>query len=256
MTRIHPTALVHERATFGREVEIGPYAVIEEDVIIGDVSNVAAHAVIKTHTRLGRGNRIAEAVVIGGEPQDFKFKPCVSFVEIGDNNIIREGVTIHRGSTESAATRIGDRNFLMAFSHVGHDCRIGNDVVLANASLLAGCVTVDDRAFISGAVAIHQFCRIGRLAMIGGGSKITQDALPFIISDGSPGRARAINLVGLKRAGIARPEIDSLKRAFRILRGAADRRQMLADLRALQSPAVEELAEFIAGSQRGFARCE
>jgi UDP-N-acetylglucosamine acyltransferase len=240
----------------GNDVEIGPYAIIEEDVVIGDGCTIATHAVIKRHSRLGKSNKIAESVVIGGEPQDFKFKPCLSYVEIGDHNQIREGVTIHRGSTEGAATRIGDRNFLMALSHIGHDCRVGDDVVVANASLLAGFVTVFDRAFISGAVAVHQFCRVGRLAMIGGGSKITQDALPFVITDGSPGRARAVNLVGLKRAGIASSEIECLKRAFRAVRAATDRRQMLASLHALQSPAVSELVQFIETSERGFAHSE
>lgn len=151
---------------------------------------------------------------------------------------------------------MGDRNFLMASCHIGHDCRVGDDVVIANASLLAGFVTVFDRAFISGAVAVHQFCRIGRLSMIGGGSKITQDALPFVITDGAPGRARGINLVGLKRAGIAISEIECLKRAFRALREGKDRQRLISELRALPALAARELADFIESSQRGFARCQ
>lgn len=254
MNLIHPTALVQAGARIGRDVEVGPCAVIEDDVVIGDGCTIAAHAVIKRYTRLGKRNKIGEHAVIGGEPQDYKFKPCASFVEIGDENLIREGVTIHRGSSEGAATRIGDRNFLMAMSHVGHDCILGNDIVVANAGLLAGVVTVFDRAFISGAVAVHQFCRVGRLAMLGGGTKLTQDALPFVITDGSPGRARAINLVGLKRAGVAAHEIVNLRRAFRALRGANERQQLLAKLRALDSPAAAELADFIESSQRGVAR--
>jgi UDP-N-acetylglucosamine acyltransferase len=251
---IHPTALIDPGASLGRDIEVGPYAVIEGAVVMGDQCSIAAHAVIKRYTRLGMRNKIAEHAVIGGEPQDHKFKQCASYVEIGDDNLIREGVTIHRGSSEGAATRIGNRNFLMATSHVGHDCQIGNDVVIANACLLAGFVTVFDRAFISGAVAIHQFCRVGRLAMLGGGSKVTQDALPFVISDGSPARARAINLVGLRRAGFTGDEIEALKRAFHRIRRSIERTTLIAELRSLASPAAVELAEFIEQSQRGFAR--
>ena len=254
MIGIHPTALVDPGASLGRDVEVGPHAVIEGDVLIGDECSIAAHAVIKRYTRLGKRNKIAEHAVIGGEPQDYKFKPCTSYVKIGDDNLIREGVTIHRGSSEGAATQIGDRNFLMATSHVGHDCRIGNDIVIANACLLAGFVTVFDRAFVSGSVAVHQFCRVGRLAMLGGGSKITQDALPFIISDGSPARARAVNLVGLKRAGFAADDIEELRRAFHKVRRSTERRRLIGELRAVASPAVAELADFIEQSQRGFAR--
>jgi UDP-N-acetylglucosamine acyltransferase len=252
--RIHRTALVDDEASIGHDVEIGPYAVIEGGAVIGDECSIAAHAVIKRHTRLGKRNRIAEHAVIGGEPQDYKFKPCVSLVQIGDDNLVREGVTIHRGSTEGAATRIGDRNFLMAMSHIGHDCALGNDIVIANASLLAGFVTVHDRAFISGAVAVHQFSRVGRLAMLGGGTKLTQDALPFVITNGSPGRARAVNVVGLKRAGVAAHEIANLRRAFHMLGRTHGREQLLLDLRALDSQGVGELADFIETSQRGTAR--
>lgn len=252
---IHPTALIDPGARLGAGVTIGPCAVIEADTEIGDGSSIAAHAVIKRYTRLGRDNQVAEHAVLGGEPQDFKFRPCPSFVEIGDGNLIREGVTVHRSNHEGGVTRIGDRNFLMACSHVAHDCMIGNQVVLANGALLGGHVEVADRAFLSGAVTVHQFCRVGRLALVAASARINQDCLPFTITDGNPGRARGLNLVGLRRADMTAADIAALKRAFHALREAAGLETILAGMDAEASPAVQELAAFIRASRRGFAHC-
>ncbi len=255
MSNIHPTAVIAADAKLGAHVVIGPYVVIEEDVVIGDHCQIAAHAVIKRHTRMGARNRIAEHAVIGGEPQDFKFKPdCLSYTEIGDDNWIREGVTIHRGSREGASTRVGNGCFLMAYIHVAHDCRVGNHVVLANNTALAGEVQVDDRAFVSGSVTVHQFCRIGRNSMISQSSKINQDALPFCITDGHPGRARGLNLVGLRRAGFPKEEIAALRDAYRLLYSAkVPLAEALGLMGKMDSPAVAELKAFIEGSKRGFA---
>ncbi|MFZ5512057.1 MAG: acyl-ACP--UDP-N-acetylglucosamine O-acyltransferase [Pseudomonadota bacterium] len=250
---IHATALIDPAARLGAGVTVGPYAVVEADTEIGDGCTIGAHAVIRRFTRMGRGNRIHEHAVIGGEPQDFKFRPCASWVEIGDDNVIREGVTIHRGSTEGAATRIGHGNMLMAYSHVAHDCRIGDQTVVANGALLAGFVTVEDRAFVSGAVTVHQFCRIGRLAMVSQSTKVTRDCLPFVVTEGVPGRARALNTVGLARAGVADSERLALRRAFRVLRSGAGLDEVLARLSALDSAAVAEMVRFIRASTRGFA---
>ncbi|HEY0337009.1 MAG TPA: acyl-ACP--UDP-N-acetylglucosamine O-acyltransferase, partial [Burkholderiales bacterium] len=207
MSTIHPTACIHPRAELAPDVRVGPFAVIEEDVSVGAGSSVDAHAVLKRYTRVGRATRIFEHAVIGGEPQDFKFKGCESYVVIGDQNQVREGVTIHRGSTPQAATRIGDRCFLMANCHVAHDCVLGNDVVIANGTLMGGFVAIADRAFISGAVTLHQFCRVGRLAMVGASARVNQDCLPFVVTDGVPARARGLNLVGLKRAAVEAVDI-------------------------------------------------
>lgn len=252
---IHPTALIDPTARLGAEVEVGPYAVIEADTEVGEGCRIAAHAVIKRYTRMGRNNRVAEFAVIGGEPQDFKFRDCVSFVVIGNGNRIGEGVTIHRSNHEGGVTRLGDDNFLMAMSHVAHDCVVGNQAILANAALLGGHVEVGDRAFVSGAATVHQFCRIGRMALVAASARVNQDCLPFIISDGNPARARALNVVGLRRGGLPTEEIAALRRALHRLRSGLSQEALLAELEAEASPAVRELAAFIRASKRGYAHC-
>lgn len=251
---IHPTAVVDPGAELGEEVRIGPFAVIEADTRIGEGCSIAAHALVKRYVRMGPGNRVAEHAVIGGEPQDYAFRPCESWVEIGAENLIREGVTIHRSSRPGGVTRIGNRNFLMAGAHVAHDCALGDGIVLVNGAGLTGHVTVGDRAFVSGYAGVHQFCRVGRLAMIGGLSKVVQDCLPFVITDGNPARARGLNLVGLRRAGFGRESIAALKAAYRtLLRSALPLERALAELEASPEAVVRELAEFVRGSRRGFA---
>lgn len=251
---IHPSAIVAPDARFGAGIRIGPYAVIEEDVVLGDGCIIAAHAVIKRHTRMGAHNRVAEHAVIGGDPQDFKFNPdCLSYTEIGDDNCFREGVTIHRGSRPGSATRLGNHCFLMVDCHVAHDCIIGDNVVIANYTALAGEVVVEERAFISGLVSVHQFCRIGRNAMVSQSTRLTQDALPFCITEGSPSHARGLNLVGLKRNGFSRETIGALKNAYRLLASGITLAEALAQMQAMPDSAVHHLAEFIAGSKRGFA---
>jgi len=255
---IHASALIAADARLGVNVRIGPYAVIEADVILGDGCEIAAHAVIKRHTRMGARNRVAEHAVIGGEPQDFKFNAdCLSYTEIGDDNWLRESVTIHRGSRDGSATKIGNNCFLMAYSHLAHDCVLGNDIVIANGSQLAGEVVVEDRANISGLVSVHQFCRIGRNAMVSQSSKINQNALPFCVTEGNPSHARGLNLVGLRRAGFARDDIAALKEAYRLLYRRAPLTEALAVMAASDSAAVHELKAFIELSTqpkaRGFA---
>jgi UDP-N-acetylglucosamine acyltransferase len=234
--------------------KIHPTAIIEDDVILGADCEIAAYAVIKRHTRMGARNRVAEHAVIGGDPQDFKFKPdTLSYTQIGDDNYFREGVTIHRGSRPDSATIIGNGCFLMAYAHIAHDCIVGNNVVMANTAGIAGEVVVADKAFISAAVTVHQFCRIGRNAMIGLSSKVVQDALPFCITDGNPGRARGLNLVGLKRNGFSKEDIGALKEAYRLLYQRVPLEESLARMQALENAAVNEVAAFIQGSKRGFA---
>jgi UDP-N-acetylglucosamine acyltransferase len=250
----HPTAVVAADARLGANIRIGPFAVIEEDVVLGDDCEIAAHAVIKRHTRMGARNRVAEHAVIGGDPQDFKFKPdCLSYTEIGNDNWLREGVTVHRGSRQGSVTKLGNGCFLMAYSHIAHDCVVGNHVVMANTAGIAGEVVVHDRAFISAAVTVHQFCRIGRNAMIGLSSKVVQDALPFCITDGNPGRARSLNLVGLKRNDFARADVSALKDAYRLLYQRVPLVEAIARMRAMGRPPVTELVDFIESSKRGFA---
>lgn len=251
---IHASAIVAADAKLGPGVKIGPGAVIEEDVALGDGCEIAAHAVIKRHTRMGARNRVAEHAVIGGDPQDLKFNAgTLSHLEIGDDNVLREGVTIHRGSREGGRTHIGNGCFLMAYAHVAHDCIVGDQVVMVNHAGISGEAVVQDGAFLSGFVGVHQFCRIGRLAMIGGMTKLVQDALPFCITDGNPGRARGLNLTGLRRSGFSREEIAALKEAYRMLYARMPLEEALARMKKMGGAAVGELAGFIAASKRGFA---
>jgi len=252
---IHASAIIAADAQLGTDVRVGPYAVIEPGVVIGDGCEIAAHAVIKRGTRMGSNNKVYEHAVIGGDPQDFKFDPaCESTTEIGDGCSFREGVTIHRGSRPGSATKVGNGCFLMAYAHIAHDCVVGNHVVMANTGGIAGEVVVGDRAFISAAVTVHQFCRIGRNAMIGLSAKVVQDALPFCITDGNPGRARGLNLVGLRRNGFSPDDIKALKDAYRLLYAdGVTLAEALEQMAAMDSPAVAELKAFIEGSKRGFA---
>lgn len=249
---VHPSAVVAPGARLGGGVRVGPFAVIEDDAEVGAGCEIAAHAVIKRYTRMGPHNRVGEHAVIGGEPQDLKFKGWPSFVVIGADNVIREGATVHRASVEGGETRIGDGNYLMAYAHVAHDCRIGNQAIIANGALVAGFVSVGDRAFVSGNVAIHQFARVGRLAMVGGLARISQDCLPFMITEGSPARARGLNIVGLKRAGVPAADVAALKRALALLRSGALLKETLDALDAADSAPVRELAQFIREAKRGF----
>jgi UDP-N-acetylglucosamine acyltransferase len=184
---------------------------------------------VKRYSRLGARNVVYETAVVGGEPQDLGFQEAVTSLLIGDGNRIREGVTIHRSSKPGGETTLGSECFLMACAHVAHDCRLGDRVVLANNVALAGHVTIGERAFLSGGVVVHQFCRVGRLAMIGGNSKIVQDCLPFVITDGVPARACGLNVVGLRRAGFGAAALRTLKQAYRLLlRESLSQEQALA----------------------------
>lgn len=252
---IHSTAIVSSGARLGDDVVVGPYAVIEDDTEIGARTRIHAHAVVRRYTRLGTGNAVHEGAVLGGEPQDLGFTEAATSLEIGDGNRIRECVTIHRASKTGEATLVGSECFLMAYSHVAHDCRLGDRVILANNVALAGHVTIGDGAFLSGGVVVHQFCRIGRLAMIGGNTKVVQDCLPFVTTDGVPGQARGLNVVGLRRAGVGASQLRTLKEAYRLLlRSALPLEAALSKLAALQDPLVDVLAAFVRGSKRGFHR--
>ncbi|MEO1672674.1 MAG: acyl-ACP--UDP-N-acetylglucosamine O-acyltransferase, partial [Cyanobacteria bacterium J06631_2] len=203
--QIHPT------------VEIKPYAVIGSQVSIGANTVVGSHAIIDGLTTIGRDNQIFPGAAIGLEPQDLKYRGANSEVIIGDRNRIREYVTINRATDEGEATVIGDDNLLMAYSHVGHNCIIGNEVVIANSVAIAGHVHIESMAIISGVLGIHQFVHIGSMAMVGGMSRISRDVPPYMMVEGNPARVRSLNLVGLKRRGFSKEEIRQLKQAFRTL---------------------------------------
>jgi len=236
-------------------MSIHPTAIIEDNVEIGPDCEIGAYTVIKRFTRLGARNRIFEHAVIGGEPQDVKFRGETSFLEIGDDNIVREFCTLHRANGAGETTRIGSRNFFMVGVHVAHNCVIGDDNIFANEVALAGHITIEDHVFLSNGVGAHQFVRMGRHAMIGGKSKIVQDVLPFFITDGNPPRVRGVNSVGLRRSGFNEDERRALKDAYRILfRSALPLQNALQTLDELEDEHVAHLVNFIRGSKRGFVR--
>jgi UDP-N-acetylglucosamine acyltransferase len=252
---IHPTAVVSPRAEVDLGVRVGAYAVIEEDVVVGEGCEIGAHAVVKRFTSLGVRNRVFEHATLGGEPQDVKFKGEASRLVIGDDNLIREYVTMHRASGEGAATRVGSRNFLMIGVHIAHNCEVGDDNIFANGVALAGHITVEDHVFLSSNVGAHQFVRMGRYAMVGGKSKIVQDVLPFFTTDGNPARVRGLNTVGLRRAGFAPETRLALKRAYQLLfRSRVPLAVALKELEGMEDAHVRHLADFIRGSRRGFSR--
>lgn len=216
-TLIHPTAVINDRAQIHPTVRIEPYAVIGSQVTIGANTVVGSHTIIDGLTTIGADNQIFPGAAIGLEPQDLKYRGANSQVIIGDRNRIREYVTINRATEEGEATIIGDDNLLMAYSHLGHNCIVGNEVVIANSVAVAGHVQIESMAIISGVLGIHQFVHIGRMAMVGGMSRINRDVPPYMMVEGNPARVRSLNITGLKRRGFSPEEIRELKKAFRLL---------------------------------------
>ena len=214
---IHQTAVIGSGAKIGANVEIGPHSVIGGAVTIGDDCVIGANVVIEGEVSIGRSNRIGHGAIIGGEPQDVSFSPTTrSRVQIGERNIIREQCTIHRGTTADSATKIGDENFLMVNAHVGHNCVIGNKVIIANNVLLGGYVTVDDQAFLGGGSVFHQNMRVGRLVMVQGGSAFGKDLPPFTLA-AERNMVFGLNIVGLRRSKFSTAQRDEIKRAFKLL---------------------------------------
>lgn len=214
---IHPTAIVHPEAQLHPTVRVDPYAIIGSQVKIGANTIISSHAVIDGCTEIGSYNKIFPGAAIGLEPQDLKYKGANSLVKIGDNNQIREYVTINKATDEGEATVIGNGNLLMAYSHVAHNCIIENEVIIANNVAMAGHVCIESRAVVSGVLGIHQFVHIGQMAMVGGMSRINRDVPPYMLVEGNPARVRSLNFVGLKRRGFSKEELSNLKKAFRIL---------------------------------------
>ena len=200
---IHPTAIIHPKAVLGKNVAVGPYAVIDEDVIIGDDCVIGAHVTIHRYTTIGKNNRFFPGCSIGAEPQDLKFVGEKSYTIIGDGGTFRESCTVNRGCGEEAVTKIGDNILMMAYTHVAHNCIVGNDVIMSNVATLAGHVTVEDRAIIGGLAAVHQFSKIGKNAMVGGMARVNQDVPPYMIVAGDPAYVSGLNSVGLARAGMS-----------------------------------------------------
>lgn len=251
---IHPTAVIHSAARIGAECEIGPYCVLGPHVELGRGCKLHSHVVLDGHIRLGRNNEIFPFASLGLRSQDLKWKGGVTRVEIGDHNTIREGVTVPSATDEGVATRIGSYNNLLAYTHIAHDCQLGDHIIMSNFAGLAGHVVVEDHAVLGGYVAVHQFCRVGKLAMIGGCSKIRQDMPPFMLGDGSPAQIRTINKIGLERHGVSEATQKALRQACKILfREGLTTANALEKVRAEvpAAPEVQHLLEFVATSGRG-----
>lgn len=256
-SNIQSTAQIDPAAQLAEDVEVGHYTVIGPQVVIGAGSKIGDHCVIIGKTTLGKGNQIFTGAVIGSIPQDKKYYGEYSEVLIGDNNVIREYVTINLGTVASGKTVLGHHNLIMAYAHIAHDCVLGDYVTLANVGTLAGHITIEDRAILGGLAAVHQFVRIGRLAIVGGCSKVIQDIPPYAMCDGHPARVRSLNKVGLERSGISKEAKRQLKHAFTILFNSG--LTMPHALEKVQAelpptPEVTHLINFIKNSQRGVCR--
>jgi UDP-N-acetylglucosamine acyltransferase len=250
--RIHRSALVDQTAQIGMDVEIGAFSIIGPRVVLGDKNVVQTHVVIEGEVTIGRGNFIGHGAIIGAPPQDVSFSPeRKTRVEIGNDNIIREYCTIHRGSPESSATKIGDKNFLMAGAHVGHNCVVGNNVVIANNCLLAGHVRVDDGAFLGGGSTFHQHMHVGRLVMVQGSSAFGKDLPPFVIA-AERNFVFGVNVVGLRRAGFSAKDRDKIKAAFTLiyLRGLNISQALEKAMKMKFGAPAREFLDFVANAKK------
>jgi UDP-N-acetylglucosamine acyltransferase len=251
---IHPTALVDPRAELGDGVEVGPFAIIGPDVIVGDGCRLAARVTLERYVRLAGGVQVGEGSVLGSPPQDFKFKGEETWVEVGADTVIREYSTINRATVATGRTVVGSKCFFMTYVHIAHDCRVGDNVVIANGTQIAGHVTIHDNAILSGLNAVHQFVTIGSYAFVGGCTRVNQDIPPYVKAVGNPMELYGLNSIGLQRAGFQAETIAALKRAYRIffnsdlnLSQAVER----ARIDLPQTAEVERFITFVESSGRG-----
>jgi UDP-N-acetylglucosamine acyltransferase len=254
--RVAATARVHPDAVVGPGVAIGEYAIVEEDVVLGAGCRLEPYVYVKRWTTIGERNEISSGTVLGTDPLDKNFKGERSYLRIGDDNIIREHYTVSRGTQPESVTEIGDSNYIMTSGHIAHNCKIGNNCVIASCALVAGHVEIEDQAFISGGVVIHQYSKIGRLAMIGGNSRVNSDVPPYFLYSDFNVSAKGLNLIGLRRAGFSKEEIAALKSAYRILyRSGLKLEEALARIGAeLDTEHTRHLVRFIRSSKRGICR--
>jgi UDP-N-acetylglucosamine acyltransferase len=259
MTRseIHATAVVDAKAEIGAGTTVGPYCVIGADVVLGEHCWLQNHVTLMGPMRAGARNKFYAYCSIGQQTQDLKYQGEPTYLEIGDENTFREFVTVNRSTSSEGKTRVGNRGNFLAYSHIGHDCTVGDSVIFSNNGTLAGHVQVGDHAVMGGLSAVHQFCRIGRFAIIGGCSKIVQDIPPFMIADGNPAEIRGVNLVGLERKGFPPESVKLIKEAFRLIyRSKYNTRQAIEAMRKELPPSEEvgQIVEFIEQTERGIIR--
>jgi len=251
---IDPRAVVSPKATLGDGVQVGPCAVIEDDVTIGEGTTIGANAVIMNGSRIGRECRISPMAAVGGLPQDLKFKGEPTTLELGDKCVVREFVTLNRATAETGRTIIGSNCLFMAYSHVGHDCVVGDNVILANCCALGGHVHLGHWVILGGLTPVHQFCRVGDHAMIGGGFRVVKDVPPYILAGSEPLIFERLNIVGLRRRGFSEKSVELLDKTYRLIyRSSLNVSQAVARVRAEvePSPEVEAVLTFIAKSKRG-----
>jgi UDP-N-acetylglucosamine acyltransferase len=246
--KIHPTASIDPSAEIGEDVEIGAYSVIGANVVIGDKTRIHSQVVIEQYVTLGSSCEVFPGAVLGGIPQDRKFKGEKSFLIIGNNNIIREHVTMHRAAGAGNETRLGDNNLIMAYGHIGHNSTLGSGITMANMVGISGHVEIEDRVVLGGIVGVHQFVRIGRLAMVGGYSKVVQDVPPYMMADGRPSKVLDLNVIGLRRSGVSAATRLDLKHIYKLLyRSDMNTTQALASIEAevRQSQERDYLLQFL-----------
>ncbi len=254
---IHPTAIIHPKAELGPDCEIGPYCVIGEHVVIGRGCFFHSHVVVDGYTRLGEANEVFPFTALGLKTQDLKWRGGLTRTEIGDHNTFRECVTVNSATEAGEVTVVGSHNHVLAYSHVAHNVKLGDYVVMSNAATLAGHVTVENHAIIGGLAAVHQFCRIGKMAIIGGCSKVVQDVPPFMLADGNPAETRTINKVGLERNGVSETAQTALRQAYKILfrEGLTTSNALVRIEQELPHLAeIEHLVAFVRGTERGISK--
>lgn len=254
MTSIHPTALIDPAAEIGRDAEIGPFVTVGPGVTLGDGCRLGPQVTLERNVRLGPRVSVGQGAVLGGAPQDLKYRGEETWVEVGAETVIREYSTVNRGTSATGVTRIGRRCFIMTYVHIAHDCRLGDHVIIANGTQLAGHVAIHDRATLSGLVAVHQFVTVGAYAFVGGCSRVNQDIPPFVRAVGNPVELYGLNSVGLQRAGFGHETVRALKRLYRLFFNSDLNLSQAADRARTEVPAlpeVEEFLEFVLRSQRG-----
>ncbi|MCU7554940.1 acyl-ACP--UDP-N-acetylglucosamine O-acyltransferase [Alteromonas sp. ASW11-19] len=255
---IHSTAVISDKATLGANVKVGPFCVIDDDVVIGDNCTLTSHVVIRGPSKIGKNNTFYQFCSIGEDCQDKKYAGERTELTIGDDNVFREGVTVHRGTIQDdSITVIGSRNLIMVNAHVAHDCVLGNDIILANNVAVAGHVHIDDFAILGGAVGIHQFCKVGAHAFLGAGGIILRDVPPYVMVSGHKNIPQGINSEGLKRRGFEKDTIQAVKRAYRtIYRDGNTIEEAITKLAdsAAEHSAVADMITFLKNAERGIIR--
>ena len=251
---VHPSAIISRKAQLAADVRVGPFAIVGDGCVLADGCHIAPHAVLERNVLLAKNVKVGVGSVLGGDPQDLKFKGEETTVEVGEGTVIREYATINRGTAESLKTTVGSGCFIMSYVHVAHDCHVGNNVIISNSTQLAGHVTIEDKAILSGQIGVHQFALIGRYSFVGGMSRVAKDVPPYVKANGNPVKLYGLNTVGLQRNGFSEDVIRELKRAYRLffkseLNVSQAMERAASELNKI--PEVEEFLRFFERSDRG-----